>query len=87
MRQHYFDADKDCSLASLYDPLTMPPELVKAHARLDALVDRAYGLSPSCTDAERVAHLFALYAAKVEKLEGGEVERCAVGMCGKENAR
>ena len=63
------------SLADLYDPLTMPPELVKAHARLDALVDRAYGLSPSCTDAERVAHLFALYAEKVEKLKSGEVEK------------
>ncbi len=57
-RAHY----PGSSLADLYDPLTMPPELVKAHAHLDALVDRAYGLSPSCTDAERVAHLFALYA-------------------------
>ena len=45
----------------------MPPELVKAHAHLDALVDRAYGLPPSCTDAERVAHLFALYAEAVKK--------------------
>ena len=59
--------DFGSSLADLYDPLTMPPELVKAHARLDALVDRAYGLSPSCTDSERVAHLFALYAEKAEK--------------------
>jgi len=54
----------------------MPPELVKAHARLDALVDRAYGLSPSCTDAERVAHLFALYAERVEKRKSGGVEKC-----------
>ena len=45
----------------------MPPELVKAHAHLDALVDRAYGLSPSCTDAERVALFFALYAEVVKK--------------------
>ena len=36
---------------------------VKAHAHLDALVDKAYGLSPSCTDSDRVAHLFRLYAA------------------------
>jgi len=49
------------SLADLYDPLTMPPELVKAHAHLDALVDRAYGRTFS-SDADRVAHLFALYA-------------------------
>ena len=45
----------------------MPPDLVKAHARLDALVDKAYGLSPSCTDADRVAHLFKLYAEKVKE--------------------
>ena len=39
----------------------------KAQAHLDALVDKAYGLSPSCTDADRVAHLFKLYADKVKK--------------------
>jgi len=59
-------AHPNATLADLYDPLTMPPDLVKAHAHLDALVDKAYGLSPSCTDADRVAHLFKLYAAKVK---------------------
>ena len=54
------------TLADLYDPLTMPPNLVKAHAQLDALVDKAYGLSPSCTDADRVAHLYKLYASLTE---------------------
>ena len=54
----------DQTLAALYDPLFMPPDLVKAHAHLDALVDKAYGLSLSCTDADRVAHLFKLYAEK-----------------------
>ena len=62
------------SLAELYDPLVMPPELVKAHARLDALVDKAYGRSFS-SDADRVAHLFRLYAEKVEKWKGGKVEK------------
>jgi hypothetical protein len=63
------------SLAELYDPLVMPPELVKAHARLDALVDKAYGRSFS-SDSDRVAHLFRLYAersGKVEKWKGGKV--------------
>ena len=60
-------AHPNATLADLYDPLTMPPDLVKAHAHLDALVDKAYGLSPSCTDADRVAHLFKLYAEKVKK--------------------
>ena len=57
-------AHPTATLADLYDPLTMPPDLVKAHAHLDALVDKAYGLSPSVTDAERVAHLFKLYAER-----------------------
>ena len=63
VRAHY----PDQTLAALYDPLFMPPDLVKAHAHLDALVDKAYGLSPSCTDADRVAHLFKLYAEKTAK--------------------
>jgi hypothetical protein len=56
------------SLADLYDPLTMPPTLVKAHQKLDAAVDAAYaqdtvhaGKKTYATDAERVAYLFALY--------------------------
>ena len=33
----------DSSLADLYDPLTMPPVLLKAHQQLDKAVDAAYG--------------------------------------------
>ena len=50
----------DCSLADLYDPLTMPAELRKAHRALDAAVERAYGRKFK-DDAERVGHLFELY--------------------------
>jgi type I restriction-modification system DNA methylase subunit len=50
----------DCSLADLYDPDTMPPELAKAHAKLDRLVEKAYGKSFE-SDAERVAFLFERY--------------------------
>ena len=60
-------AHPNATLADLYDPLTMPPDLVKAHAHLDALVDKAYGLKPTATDADRVAHLFKLYAEKTAK--------------------
>jgi hypothetical protein len=54
------------TLADLYDPLTMPPTLVKAHQKLDAAVDAAYqqGLPAKRsfkTDAERVAFLFEQY--------------------------
>jgi len=55
----------DSTLADLYDPLTMPPELSKAHSKLDALVDKLYGRT-FATDADRVAHLFALYAASTK---------------------
>jgi hypothetical protein len=49
------------TLADLYDPLTMPPALLKAHQKLDAAVDAAYGRKGFKTDAERVAFLFELY--------------------------
>jgi hypothetical protein len=55
----------DASLADLYDPLTMPPALLKAHQKLDAAVDAAYqpsgGKKTYASDAERVAFLFDLY--------------------------
>ena len=66
VRKRFMDADPECSLGILYMPDTMPPDLLFAHEKLDALVDKAYGLSPSCTDADRVAHLFKLYAEKVK---------------------
>ncbi len=53
------------SLADLYDPLTMPPLLLKAHQKLDAAVDKAYqlcgGKKSYASDAERVAFLFERY--------------------------
>lgn len=49
------------TLADLYDPLTMPPALVKAHQMLDGAVDAAYGKRSFKNDAERVSFLFNLY--------------------------
>ena len=54
-------AHPGASLADLYHPLTMPPNLVKAHQVLDAAVDAAYGKKGFRNDAERVAFLFELY--------------------------
>jgi hypothetical protein len=53
------------SLADLYDPLAMPPDLTKAHQKLDKAVEAAYGRT-FASDAERVAYLFELY----QKLSG-----------------
>lgn len=49
------------SLADLYDPLTMPPALVKAHNDLDKAVDQAYRAQPFTTEAKRMEFLFELY--------------------------
>jgi hypothetical protein len=51
----------NATLADLYDPLTMPPELVKAHQTLDRAVDATYGVSGFNSEAERVAFLFECY--------------------------
>lgn len=53
----------DAKLADLYDPLSMPPALVKAHAVLDRAVDSAYGKKKFKTEAERVSFLFGLFQA------------------------
>jgi hypothetical protein len=52
---------RNSTLADLYDPLTMPPGLVKAHHTLDRTVDTAYGKTNFTSEAERVAFLFTLY--------------------------
>ena len=49
------------SLADLYDPLTMPPVLLRAHQTLNRAVDAAYGRRDFASEAERVAFLFDLY--------------------------
>ena len=52
----------DSSLADLYDPLTMPKELLKAHQDNDRAVMEAYGLSvKGTTESDAVAHLFKMY--------------------------
>ena len=57
----------DSSLADLYDPLTMPPELRAAHAANDRAVLAAYGLAPDTPESAIVAHLFKLYAEMTKK--------------------
>ena len=65
VRARFQSGDQPATLADLYDPLTMPPELLKAHQKLDAAVDKAYersgGKKSYKSDAERVAFLFELY--------------------------
>ncbi|MFM8295610.1 MAG: class I SAM-dependent DNA methyltransferase, partial [Microcystaceae cyanobacterium] len=51
----------DSSLADLYDPLTMPPDLVKAHQKLDKAVDLCYRPQPFANELNRIEYLFELY--------------------------
>ncbi len=55
----------DSSLADLYDPLTMPPELRKAHRDNDRAVMAAYGFDITMNESEIVAQLFSLYSQLV----------------------
>lgn len=49
------------TLAGLYDPLAMPPELLKAHTELDRAVEKCYRPELFRSDRERVEFLFSLY--------------------------
>ena len=51
----------DATLADLYDPNLMPPDLRKAHQALDRAVDRLYRRGGFASERERVEHLFMLY--------------------------
>jgi hypothetical protein len=54
----------DCSLADLYDELTMPPELRKAHQQNDRAVMEAYGIPiRGTTETSCVAELMKRYQA------------------------
>lgn len=55
----------DATLADLYDPDLMPPNLRRAHQALDRAVDRFYRTKLFNSERERVEYLFTLY----EKLQ------------------
>lgn len=61
----------DSSLANLYDELTMPPELRKAHHQNDIAVMQAYGFTKESdayrSEAACVAELMKLYQKLVEE--------------------
>lgn len=56
-------AHPGATLADLYDPDAMPPDLRRAHRANDAAVDRLYRKKPFESERERVEFLFALYEA------------------------
>ena len=60
------DNHPDSSLADLYDPVTMPPDLLKAHKTLDKAVMELYGYSMDMSEHEIVADLMVRYQKLVE---------------------
>jgi hypothetical protein len=65
----------ESTLADLYDPLTMPAELRKAHTANDRAVDAAYGYKGDKSDAARVAFLFDLYGKLISLLPADKSRR------------
>jgi hypothetical protein len=63
------------SLADLYDPNTMPPELVKAHQALDKAVDLCYRPQPFINETKRIEFLFELYDKIVSGMFGKEKKK------------
>ncbi len=62
----------EATLADLYDPLTMPKELLDAHRANDEAVDAAYGKRRFTTELERLEFLFDLYRKYTEPLVPAE---------------
>ena len=63
------------TLADLYDPITMPAPLLKAHQKLDHSIDRAYRPAPFPDEATRVAFLFDLYRQYTAPVLPGKKKR------------
>ena len=62
-------AHPDATLADLYDPDLMPPNLRRAHQSLDRAVDRLYRSKSFSSEHDRVEHLFMLYEKMRAPLE------------------
>jgi len=68
-------AHPGATLADLYDPDLMPPNLRRAHRTLDRAVDRLYRRAGFASERERVEHLFMLYENMRTPLAAGRKRR------------
>ena len=59
----------------LYDPVTMPPDLVKAHTALDRAVDLCYRPQAFTSELSRIEYLFGLYEQYTAPMFGGESKK------------
>ena len=68
--QKILDARKhhsDSTLADLYDPITMPADLLKVHQKLDKAVEKLYRDKPFQSDQERLEFLLVEYQKMTSK--------------------
>ena len=68
-------AHPGATLADLYDPDLMPPNLRRAHRALDRAMDRLYRRTGFASERERVEHLFGLYEKMQSPLASKMKER------------
>lgn len=61
-------AHPNATLADLYDPDTMPPNLLKAHQQLDKAVDQCYRPQHFANELARLQYLFELYRQYTQPL-------------------
>ena len=60
------------SLAELYNPETMPAELLELHQRNDALVESCYRDKTFASDEERLSFLLGIYNQKIQELDANK---------------
>lgn len=63
------------TIAWLYDPETMPANLLKAHKELDDALEQMYIGRPFKNDTERLEHLFKLYANMIKKEQAAKASK------------
>jgi hypothetical protein len=56
----------ELTMAELYDPDSMPANLLDAHQKMDAAVEQCYRPKPFSDDSERLEYLFKLYEQMIE---------------------
>ena len=55
------------TMATLYNPSTMPKGLLQAHQELDLAIEQCYRLQPFKSDTERLEYLFKMYEEMLVK--------------------
>ncbi|HBF8685696.1 TPA: class I SAM-dependent DNA methyltransferase [Clostridioides difficile] len=68
------DSYKNSSLAELYDSITMPPKLLKAHQKLDKAVDKLYSSTRFKNDLDRMKLLLEMYEELVDNNEKSKLK-------------